>query len=162
MPMLTINQLTRYANKFLREEYNLELTVPIQINGRLKSTFGRFVYIRQTNKPLRVEMNKIFVTNNPDNIVLDVLKHELVHYVMCLKGLPFSDGSVAFERELSRLGVVSQKTINKYNIKSRSQFYQCAKCNEIYKMSRRLKNNGRYHSCTCGGKLIDRGKRVTA
>jgi SprT-like protein len=37
------------AYDFLKEAYGIELNIPIIINGRLKSTYGRFIY-RETRK----------------------------------------------------------------------------------------------------------------
>ncbi|AKQ08384.1 hypothetical protein PQE66_gp069 [Bacillus phage PBC2] len=159
--MLSIMQMKRFADKFLMETYGMKLNIPLKLNGRLASTKGRFIYYSgDERRPLRIEMNKVFVQHNDVKMVLDVLKHELVHYVLYMKRLPHSDGDKVFEDELKRLGVVSQKTINKYDIARKVQLYQCKSCGENFKRSRKLPNNGNNHRCPCGGKLLYRGKRV--
>jgi SprT-like protein len=166
---LSIYQLRMYARKWLKEVYNMELNVPLEINGRLKTTCGRFVYIKYRNgisKPKNVEMNKYFVENNEAVVVLDVLRHELVHYALFMQRKPHSDGDSYFEKELRRLGVVSQNTIDKYTIASKPKkyhYYQCAStsCAVTYKRSRALDKNKRYR-CKCGGRLIDKGKRAVS
>jgi SprT-like protein len=162
--MLTEYQLKRYADKWLNETYGMKLTVPLKLNGRLKKACGRFVYYKRgdTPRPKTVELNRTFVENNEPAVVLDVLRHELVHYALFMQGKPHSDGQRYFEHELRRLGVVSQGTIDKYTISSKLQIYSCSSCRVEYKLRRRLKNNGINHRCNCGGRLIDMGKRVVA
>ena len=163
--MLTTRQLLNYANSFLGENYGMTLSVPLKINGRLKRTVGYFKYTverpTEYKEAKSVELSKIFVENNKKEIVLDVLKHELVHYALFMQGKPNSDGHPVFENELRRLGIVSQDTINKYNIKSEVHVYECSNCGLKFHKTRRLKHNGRYHCCgKCGGSLIDKGKEV--
>lgn len=167
--MLTEYQLEKYANKFLKENYNMTLTVPLKINGRLRTTFGRFRYRRYRSGasiPLSVELNRFFVENNEPAIVLDVLRHELVHYALYMQDKPCSDGHPVFENELKRLGIVSQSTIGKYEIKSKPvkiHTYECADCGLEYKRKRALANGGKNHRCgSCHGKLIDKGKKLKA
>jgi SprT-like protein len=162
---LSIYQLRMYAKKWLKEIYGLDLIVPLDINGRLKITCGRF--ISRGGHPLRVEMNKFFVENNDAIVVLDVLRHELVHYALFMKRKPNSDGHPVFENELKRLNIVSQKTIDKYIITSRPKpyhYYKCASssCGRLHKTKRALNNKGLFHRCKCGGKLIDKGKKAVS
>lgn len=167
MFMYNIYQLENYAKKFLKETYNMDLAIPLQLNGRLKTTCGRFMYKRSkidgSTQASRVELNKYFVENNEPSVVLDVLKHELVHYALFEKGKPNSDGHPVFERELKRLGIVSQSTINKYTIKSKPvniNIYECKDCKYEYKIRKALPNNGIYHKCKCGGSLDNKGKKL--
>jgi SprT-like protein len=160
---LTMYQLQSYAKKFLKDNYNLDLVVPLQLNGRLNTTCGRFVsrrYYDGRTEPKVVELNKTFAQNNEPTVVLDVLRHELVHYALFMLNKPNSDGHPVFENELRRLGVVSQNTINQYQIASKKQVYACADCKTEFKRARKLKNNGRYHRCTCGGSLVDMGRKM--
>lgn len=164
--MYNIYQLRQYANKFLKENYDMELAVPLDLNGRMKTTCGwlrsrRFASGRNT--PIKIELNKFFVENNEPTVVLDVLRHELVHYVLCAQGKPYSDGHPVFENELKRLKIVSQSTIDKYKIESKPvsmSVYECLDCGREYKRQRALPNGGRNHSCHCNGNLLDKGKKV--
>lgn len=165
---LTQYQLKMYAKKFLNDTYGMNLTIPVQLNGRLKRTCGRFKYrqwIDGRKEPVCIELNKYFVENNKPVVVLDVLRHELVHYALFMQNKPNKDGHPVFENELKRLGIVSQNDINKYNIASKHikiQIYQCADCDNVFERQRALANGGRYHRCSCGGRLIDKGKKVVA
>lgn len=165
--MYNIYQLQDFARKFLQDNYNLELVVPLRLNGRMKTTCGWFRYKKRSRVPVVVELNKFFVENNESNVVIDVLKHELIHYALFMKGIPCRDGDYEFEAELKRLGVVSQKTINQYTIVSkpkRLHYYRCqdSSCNKEYRLNRALKHGGRFHACKCGASLIDLGKKVVA
>lgn len=158
--MLTTYELSQYANKFLKDNYNMSLSVPLQLNGRLKSAKGRFVWYKRDRRPKVVELNKVFVENNNISIVLDVLRHELVHYALFMQGKPHEDGHPVFEGELKRLGIIRQSTIGHEQITTKAQIYNCSDCDKEFKMNRRLRNNGRNHRCKCGGRLIDMGKRL--
>jgi SprT-like protein len=161
---LTMYQLKMYADKFLKDTYGMDLIVPLELNGRLNTTCGRFISTRNRRdgsvRPKIVELNKTFVQNNEPVVVLDVLRHELVHYALFMQGKPNSDGHPVFENELKRLGIVSQKTIDQYQIASKKQVYACSDCSNTWKMARKLRNNGKYHKCQCGGSLIDKGRQL--
>lgn len=166
-------QLKMYAKKFLQETYGMELSIPLGLNGRMKKTCGWFKSIRYRDgrsEAKCIELNKFFVENNEPTVVLDVLRHELVHYVLFMQGKPNSDGHPVFENELRRLGVVSQNTIDKYDIESKKRnvyrnFYQCANpnCGEEYRTGKALKNGGLNHRCSvCKNRLIDKGRKLVA
>lgn len=165
--MLEQFQLEKYADKFLKDNYDMTLDIPLQLNSRLRTTYGWFKFRRINGKniPSKIELNKFFVENNDAVTVLDVLRHELVHYALCVKEKPFSDGNRYFEGELKRLGVVSQNTIDNYEIKSKPSsvvVYKCVSCDQQYKRNRALPNDGRNHHCkACGvekGKLTNIGR----
>jgi SprT-like protein len=165
--MVTYNiyQLKAYAQKWLMDNYGLELIVPLQLNSRMQRTCGWFKHKRSRKEPICVELNKFFVENNEPVMVLDVLRHELVHYAMYMQDKEYKDGSYGFERELKRLGIVSQNTIDKYDISSKpksKRIYECANCGHEYHRARALPRN-RSYSCGvtgCRGSLIDKGKRL--
>lgn len=165
--MVTYNiyQLKQYAKKWLKDNYDLELVVPLQLNGRMQRTCGWFKYFR-SGKPSKIELNKFFVENNEPVLVLDVLRHELVHYALFMQGKPHGDGHPVFENELKRLGIVSQDTIDKYMIVSKPKnyiIYKCImpNCGQEYKRQRKLQGDGAFHRCgKCGGTLKNMGKKL--
>jgi SprT-like protein len=165
---LTQAQLKQYAEKFLKETYGINLNIPLELNGRLKKSCGRFKSMRYSNgyaEAVNVEMNKFFVENNSREVVEDVLKHELVHYALFEQGKPCADGHHVFEGELKRLGIVSQNTIDKYNIKSKPvnmTIYKCNNCNTEHMLQRALKYDGKYHKCKCSGGLTNMGRKVVS
>lgn len=166
---MNINELKAYSNSFLKSTYGIELSVPLKINNRLKTTCGRFRYqinrVTGETKPVAVEMNGFFVSNNRIDVVLDVLKHELVHYALYTLGKPHSDGHPVFERELKRLGIISQSTIDRYQIKSKPvnvNVYKCndSNCGKEYTTKRALSNNAMYHRCKCGSRITHLGRKL--
>ena len=46
---LTESRMRDYAKSFLMKNYGLSLDVPLELNGRLRTTFGRFVYTKFKN-----------------------------------------------------------------------------------------------------------------
>lgn len=170
MTSYNIHQLRQYARKFLKDTYGMELNIPMTLNSRMSRTCGWFKYKRQGNKWVSgcIELNKFFVENNEPTVVLDVVRHELVHYVLHEQGKPNKDGHPVFENELARLGIVSQKTIDKYTIEAKPVnmiVYKCInpKCGQEYKRQRKLRGDGIYHSCSkCSGKLQNMGKKLVA
>lgn len=168
--MFTTEQLTKYANKFLNDNYGLELEVPLKLNGRLSVTCGRFRYLHYQDgrkEAKMIELNKYFAENNEPNLVLDVLRHELVHYALFMLNKPNKDGHPFFENELRKLGIISQNTIDNYNIQLKPvnvSEYRCKEenCGRIYTTRRALRNDGKNHRCKCGGKLESLGKKAVS
>jgi len=134
--MLTIAELKNEAKKFLKDTYDLELSVPVLINRRMKATFGTFKF--RYKRPLSVEMSYNFVKSQEDEKVLDVLRHELVHYACFTLGKPYNDGSKHFEGELRRLGVCSTKT---YTYKGKAHQYKCTSCEKGFTKRRQMPIN---------------------
>ena len=166
---VNINELVSYSKSFLKSTYGIELEIPVTINNRLKTCCGRFRYkinrASGNTTPISVELNGFFVNNHSKDVVLDVLAHELVHYALYTLGKPHSDGHPVFERELKKLGVISQNNINKYEIKTKPtmiNIYKCldSNCNKEYKTKRALSNNGTHHRCNCGSKIAHIGRKL--
>lgn len=157
-----INQMKQYSNDFLRENFDSELTIPIEINGRLSRALGRFASRRKDGGyiPIKVELAKSLLENEPMESILDVLKHELVHYALCKQGLPYSDGNKVFEDTLSSLGIASTNTLSALD--SKKEIYKCD-CQEIAR-NKKLKHHAIYegsnYSCRkCGSELSYIGRR---
>ena len=110
-------QMVKYANNFLIENFNLKLNIPIEIDGRLTKTGGSFHFLnnRQTKEctPKRIKMSERFIAcalkdkTEGVHAILDVLNHELVHYALCVSGKEFNDGTVEFEQTLAKLNIGS-------------------------------------------------------
>lgn len=121
-------ELEKYAEKFLKQNYNTNLTIQIKISGRLTSTGGYF-QCRRTHgnekQPVKIEMSERFIASALHDgqegleAILDVLKHELVHYVLCKQGKNFNDGDDDFESELARLNIGASGATNKSLVKSK-------------------------------------------
>lgn len=138
-------ELVECANNFLKENYDMELTVPIKFNTRLKSVFGRYKYKKLIGEisPVVIEMSTNFLVHSPREQIIDVLKHELVHYALSVKGKPFADGHPVFENELKRLGVCSTHT---YSYVGEVHKYECSNCKTVFRRRRRMPKTA---GCSC-------------
>jgi SprT-like protein len=158
--MESLKMLQKEAAEFLRKAYGIELKIPIKVNGRLKTTLGRF--IRKAGKSTAIELSADLVRFHDRKVVIDVLKHELVHYACFELGKPFKDGEEYFERELEKHGVCKTRT---YAYKGSMHVYRCLSCNNVSYRHRKYAtdNKGILKSRICGrcrGKLRYVGMQV--
>lgn len=142
-------QLEEYAEAFLQHEYNLDLEIPIKINGRLSRSLGRFKY--NMNGAIVIEIAKRMVEHYTVDEILDTLKHELVHYALFKLGKPHRDGHHVFENELKKLGISSTNT-KRY--KGKAHVYKCSQCNNTFTKNRRLGKRYMFR-CECGTNVYE-------
>lgn len=145
------NQLVSYANKFLQENYQMGMGIPLKINGRLKTVQGRFISRRgQKFTPLRIELSKDLVEKASQEAILDTLRHELIHYALYMKGLPYKDGQSCFENELRKHNTSSTRTTG---ATGKRYVISCSKCNRLNTFVRNTKRLRYYIKtidfCTC-------------
>lgn len=110
----TLEELKQEAERFLREEYDIPLLFNIRISGRLKRSLGQFKYLlNDAEKHIaKYGHNHVEIVIEKEGTVLaykkdvfDTLRHELIHYALWRKGLPFDDKDATFINECNRLGV---------------------------------------------------------
>lgn len=112
--------LINYSNQFLQKEYQLKLKIPIVFSPRMKSTLAEVLYYsadRNSKKIIKEKMvfSELFIAASrfdPNlklrkQIILNTLKHELVHYALFILGKNYKDGETDFEKELCRLKISS-------------------------------------------------------
>lgn len=150
--MMTVHKLTKIAERFLKEEYNLKLTIPIKFNNRLTTTLGRFIIDRNTFKAKVIEINTKMLANYTEEEIIDVLKHELVHYACFKMNKPFDDGDPFFENELKRLGVNST---NAYKYRGKVHMYGCKKCKRVMAETvRKTKKYEKFMTACCHADIV--------
>lgn len=125
------------AREFLDKEFGLELDIPIFVSNKLKRTFGYFQY--RKGVAWKIEISQELIDTHPKEVVIDVLKHELVHYALFELGKPWRDKDRYFKETLDRLGVSRTRT---YESKGKFHHYTC-QCGKLYKRKRRV-NEGTY------------------
>jgi SprT-like protein len=125
-------ELYSIAREFLDKEFDMKLDIPIFISNRMKTMFGYFQ--RRNNVSWKIQMSQEFIETHPREHVIDVLKHELVHYALFEQGKPFRDGQQYFEDTLKRLGICSTRT---YEALGKFHKYIC-NCDEAIYRKRRL------------------------
>lgn len=163
---MTTYELEKYANTFLQENFDMSLNIPITINGRLTKTMGCLVLSRigfTEMKPKEIQI-ATRTLNSPRDFVLDVLRHELVHYALVRLGKPYMDGHPYFENTLKRLGISSTNTTSSraYN---KNHVYSC-KCENDHKRARRISGTAKtkvgqaipYNCAECKSTLIYKGQ----
>lgn len=147
---LSVSEIEDRCNKFLEENYDMGLGIPIKINNRLSSTLGAYVlYVGESY----IEFNGKFIRNGTLEEIEKVIKHECIHYALHMKGLPYYDGDDYFEEELVRHKVPSDESIY-YRVERNVRVYEC-NCMEHIKF-RTISNR---MCVNCNGKLVYKEKR---
>lgn len=154
---MTIEELTEIASDFLRDNYVMELAIPIVRNNRLRTTMAS--YVRNPDyTPHSIEIAGYMFEYAAREALIDTLHHECVHYALHMRGEPHHDGQPHFEAELKRLGVGATET----NIVGIYVVYTCEKCGkESETRGRRLLRDyqGRVTHC-CRGEIQIVGERI--
>ncbi|EPC8411117.1 sprT domain-containing protein [Bacillus cereus] len=153
-------KLEMVAIKFLKENYDMRLGIPIVLNGRIKRTFGRFIHAPHNAKNRvshRIEMSKNYIEHQTWENVISTLKHELIHYALYELGKPYRDGEELFESELAKHGSHSSGTLI---FKGELNVYKCkGGCGVEYRRVRKYPNNAERYTCgLCGSGIYYDGK----
>lgn len=125
--------------KFLLDNFNLTLDIPVRINGRLSKTGGQFVYYTKTSyrqkQAVKITIAKHALRDYPLSNIIDIAYHECIHYALFTKNLPFRDKDQYFIDTCNKLGVSLHDSAmeHKYHV------YTCGKGCYI-KRHRRLNN----------------------
>lgn len=147
---ITEDDLTQVAYKFLQLNYGLKLDIPIKRNNRLRTTLGRYV-ISHDDQPLRIEIAGNTLNYGTASSIIEILKHECIHYALHKKGLPYHDGDPLFEAELRKHHVPSTDTkiIGKYYL------FRCQKCSHEGKtlFKRIVQKPDQYRTSCCNAPL---------
>lgn len=150
-----VSELENVATSFCANEYDTGLIVKVEVNSRLSKALGRFIYRRNNLTkefyPSKIELSKKLLERGTHEQIIDVLKHECVHYCLFMNELPHNDGDPYFEEELRRLNISSTRTIS---IKHDVHIHECSICGEQITTKRKLKH-GKWQHPKCGaGTLI--------
>lgn len=144
----TTNKLNEYAYLFLKTNFNLELNIPIEINNRLTSTGG--YYQTRNDKPYKISISGNLIKHHDHKDILDVLSHELIHYALHVKRLPYKDNDYAFIEVCNLLGVSLTNVISSNTV----YLYQCD-C-KTHRLNKRIHTN-KYCCSLCNSKLAYKG-----
>lgn len=121
-----IHRLRQEADRFLQDAYGLTLNIPLRVNRRLKRTLGRMVL--KDGRPYVIELSAALLEYQDWDVIVDVLKHECIHYACFVLKRPYGDGDAHFRRELKRHGVSSSGT---HHYKGMVHQYRCAGCDGV-------------------------------
>lgn len=149
--------LIAYADRFLQDNFNIKLLIPIKRNNRLRSTLGRYV-IDYKSRPVRIELSGNVLTYGSKETILGVLKHECIHYAYHVQGKNMEDGNPDFERALKQFKAPSTKTlkVGKYYT------YECSECNKIgeSRLQRLVRYPNDYRTSCCKAPLHITGEKI--
>ena len=137
-------------------EKELNLNIPIEINGRLTRTLGAFYHNNYRALKIGISKKQVIGAVIDGNIepILDTLRHEVVHYAMYTLKKGYNDGDKDFEDALAKIGVSSSGTTSKQKINSKKELvwysmkdnYACPTCGVEHKAEHK-KSSVTYYSC---------------
>lgn len=101
--------LKRYANMWLKDNYNMTLNIPIEFNSINQDKedciiYGQTEYNNHipTKITISSDLNKI---ENDTNVITErMLIHELTHYALAIKGQEYEDNTSNFTNEAIKNG----------------------------------------------------------
>lgn len=151
------DMLRNYAARFLQENFQIPLAIPIRRNNRLRAAYGRFVYT-DDKKPLRIEIAGIMFDYATEDVIYSVLRHECIHYALFTLKKPYHDGNAYFETVLKQHNAASTNTlkVGKYIV------YTCKACQEQYetRVKQVAKTPHKYRTTCCRSPIYTRGERL--
>lgn len=153
---ITMSEIKDYAYRFLRDNYNMRSNIPIERNNRLKRTLGK-VGVGNYGK-FKIDLAGKLLDYGTNEIIKDILRHELIHYALYMNNLPYRDGDPYFENELVKHNSHSSDTLQV------GKYYKigCSNCDNTgevrtYKMIEKLHS---YKSTCCEERLIYFGEVI--
>lgn len=152
-----VQQLIDDTLNWMETTFDFKPTITIKRNNRLSRVLGRFISTYD-RRPLRIELSGRLVDYYDDNIIVDVLKHELIHYMLCVQGKPYSDRSHEFIKTCKANGVSLTNTIGDSNNPNEVFHHYSCECRSDIRKARKLARNRTYACLKCKGKLVYLGK----
>ncbi|WP_043934347.1 SprT family protein [Bacillus sp. EB01] len=121
-------------------------------NPRLKTTGGRYLL-----KSHNIEINKKYLEQLGFDEMVGIIKHELCHYHLHLRGLGYQHKDPEFKALLKQVDAprfCGQLPENQEKRSNRKVLiYECSSCGATYQRKRAL-NTSRYVCGKCRGKLL--------
>jgi len=143
--------LSQHAQKFLRSNFNMDLKIPIVIDGRMTTNLGAFRgYHDRAFGPIDIRMNKqaLLLNEHENNLagILKTLEHECIHYACYMQGKPCNDGDQCFESLLAKFGVPSSEKTNNPISKVPMKVYVIQDVYGCYKDTKKVMELKRLHT----------------
>lgn len=153
-------QVTHLTKRLAKDLFDLEWTLPIEVNGRLNRALGGYSWRRGIgNKviPVKMELARRLLENYSDETIESVIKHELTHWALSVQGRPFDDGHPVFESELKRVGAHTTGVIK---LAGNLHTVICVKCGKVAakhqsqgSLWKYVKPGSRYSTRCCKAKM---------
>lgn len=156
--MWTIDRVISELNKLAAADGLGSIDVPVTINGRLTRTLGRVKYLGlggDTYMAKSIEFSKALLDSATDNDIINVIKHEYVHYYLIETTHVNHGHDPVFKRKCAEIGCTHDKTHNSLeaNYTEKTQYkYEvwCDECGLVATYSRMGKILKNLSSCKCG------------
>ena len=129
------------------QKLNVEFDIPVKINGRLTSTFGRVCYYpRSANgvvRPKVLEISKELIETATDESIEAVIAHECAHYLLTVKSGERHGHDKYFKQVCAAIGCKNDKaTTDVDRIVAKTKIYKyslnCPNCGNIGNYHRRV------------------------
>ena len=155
----------------IAEKHGHILDVPVEENGRIKSTLGRVKFRKLKGKyvPEKIEFSKDII-NGDENLLIDTIKHEMAHFLVLKETGENHNHDSLWKMWAVKLGCRPRATVNISNSSPAAENYKyvvkCRKCGKIIGKYRRaskvIKSPSKYRSACCNERikvgLYEKGK----
>lgn len=133
MKSLNEKKLRELVNRLSLDFFNEPFRHYVTYNYRLRTTGGRYIPSKKT-----IEVNPKYVVEMSESDYIGIIKHELVHYHLHIKGKGYNHGDESFKQLLKTTGsprYCKPLSSTKRRVK---HMYICSSCNYVYKRIRRV------------------------
>lgn len=160
--MWTIDRVIDELNKLAVADGLGRINVPITANSRLTTTLGRVKYMgigKEFYIAKSIEFSQALLDTGTDNDIINVIKHEYVHYFLIETTNVNHGHDAMFKRKCAHIGCTHDKTRNKlesdtFNAAAGGQTkYEvwCEDCQAIVGQYQRMcKTLRTLNHCKCG------------
>lgn len=142
-------QLQKLTEELSTQFFQQPFLHQVSFNKRLRTTGGR--YLLHTHN---IEINKKYYDMFGIEELKQIIKHELCHYHLHIRGLPYQHRDKDFRDLLQKVGAKMhcQTLPNEKSLKSFRYIYFCVQCEQKFYRKKRV-DIARYRCGKCKGHL---------
>ena len=153
--MWTIDRVIDELNKLAAADGLGHIDVPVTVNARLTTTLGRVKYIgigHKTYVAKSIEFSKNLLETGTDNDIMNVIKHEYVHYFLVETTNVNHGHDRLFKDKCRAIGCEHTATHNPLENEGKFKYeVWCDNCGLVATYSRMGKTLKNLDYCICGG-----------
>lgn len=159
---MTIEEIREECNKMAAAQ-GVEITVPIDLNGRLKATLGRVSYkwddpTENTVIPTSIEFSKDYLAIASDDEIHALVAHEMSHYILASKTHRRHGHDAMFKRLCKELGGTGERCTPVQRIKMSPKYSVfCSNCGglvgDYYRAGKTVQHPDWYKTSCCKAPL---------
>lgn len=150
----TIDEITKECEKCCNK-FNLTFNIPVLLNGRLKTTLGRVVFMKSEYEcyPSKIEFSKSFLENANKTEIIQTIRHECAHLIAFLLSNELHGHDSYFREICSKIDCYESSAATTIEAYESPQFYKypvfCKKCGFITGYHRAGKVVKNIDDCLC-------------